>query len=305
MRNMFRVMGMVTVVLSWLAVTGCQGGNNAGKQQAVGDSVGVQDSSAAGDEQAKPKQRRVQGPNWLREVEDSLVFTVGDVRFKMVGVKANTSFIMGVGYEEYEDYNSAHEVWLCNYYIGETEVTQALWKAVMGSEPEFNGGWKDAYGKGDQYPVYRVSYDEVVTFILKLRKITGELFRLPTEAEWEFAALGGRKSHGYRYSGSDRLRDVAWCSGSSSHPVAQRKPNELGLYDMTGNVFEWCLDWYCEYDGDEMSPIGANTGDSKVMRGGCWMNETVKSDHFLCQVTNRECRLPNEPSYCVGFRLVL
>jgi len=303
MNVMKRTVGFLrslTGVLLFFAVAGCQGGTRPDATPVV-DST-VQDAGVGSPD--KMVQTRVQGMLRDTEVEGDRSFTVGGVQFRMVGVSGGT-FVMGRGSSDFDPDDGVHRVVLSDYYIGETEVTQALWKAVMGSEPDYNGGWTDAYGKGALYPAYRVGYDEVMAFIEKLGQSTGVPFRLPTEAEWEYAALGGAKSHGYRYSGSDRIADVACCSGKKTHPVAQRKPNELGLYDMTGNVFEWCSDWYCDYDGDEVNPLGADTGRCRVMRGGCWMNETDRSAHFLCGVANRESRFPDEASYCVGFRLAL
>ena len=130
-----------------------------------------------------------------------------------------------------------------DYYMGETEVTQALWEAVMGYSPTSDGySWSSKDGLGDNYPAYYISYEDVQSFITELNSLTGENFRMPTEAEWEFAARGGNKSKGYKYSGSNTIGDVAWYSKntrSKTNAVKTKAANELGIYDMSGNVHEW------------------------------------------------------------------
>ncbi len=170
------------------------------------------------------------------------------------------------------DEKPVHSVTLSDYMIGETEVTQALWRAVMGSNP--------SYYKGDYLPVERVSWEDCQEFISKLNSLTRQRFRLPTEAEWEYAARGGSKSRGYKYSGSDNLGDVAWYyenSGDKTHSVKTKDSNELGLYDMSGNVWEWCEDFYDEnaYSShSSTNPKGPSSGSWRVYRGGCygWIN---------------------------------
>ena len=236
-----------------------------------------------------------------------MTFNVGGVGFKMVRVEGGT-FTMGCTSEQGNDCDSdekpAHSVTLSNYYMGETEVTQALWKAVMGEEPTNNGGWTSEYGRGDSYPAYRVSYADVQEFIHKLNAATGWTFRLPTEAEWEYAARGGSKSRGYKYSGSNSIGDVAWYygnSGGQTHPVKGKRANELELYDMSGNVREWCSDWYGSYgSGSQTNPQGPSTGTHRVYRGGGW-------DHYAeyCRVSNRDRNSPTNCYDFLGFRLVL
>ena len=191
-----------------------------------------------------------------------------------------------------------HEVTLSSYHIGETEVTQALWQAVMGNNPsEFKG-------KGN--PVENVSWDDCQEFVRKLNSLTGQTFRLPTEAEWEFAARGGKNSQHFKYSGSNNLGSVAWYDGNSgnkTHPVKSKDPNELGIYDMSGNVWEWCEDWYngnYYSNSPAANPEGPNSGPGRVDRGGGWYY-----DAWCCRSSDRR---RNSPTYCdndLGLRLAL
>ncbi len=200
-----------------------------------------------------------------------LSFTVGRVTFKMIKVEHGT-FTMGATPEMEDPYDTekpAHEVTISkDYYLGETEVTQALWTAVMGDN-------LSDY-KGDNNPVDSVSWNDCQEFIKKLNQMTGKSFRLPTEAEWEFAARGGNKSKHTQYAGSNNLDEVAWYidnSGKETHPVVQKKPNELGMYDMSGNVLEWCNDWFGDnYYSTTPStdPQGPTSGSNRVLRGGSW-----------------------------------
>ena len=192
----------------------------------------------------------------------------------MIKVHGGT-FQMGATSEQTgadDDEKPVHSVTLSNYYIGETEVTQELWMAVMGTKP--------SHFTGDvQRPVEQVSWDDCQTFISKLNALTGENFRLPTEAQWEFAARGGNKSRGYLYSGSTWLDKVAWygeISGGKTHAVKTKSPNELGLYDMSGNVWEWCHDWYGGYSSAAVTnPTGPASGANRVYRGGSWFSNAT------------------------------
>ena len=233
--------------------------------------------------------------------------TVKGVSFKMIRVQGGT-FTMGAtseqGSDAYDWEKPAHKVTLSTYYIGETEVTQELWKAVMGSNP--------SYFKGDNLPVEKVSWDDCQEFIRRLNQLTGKKFRLPTEAEREFAARGGTKSAGYKYSGSNDINAVAWYTvnaydkGKSSpdygtHVVKTKKPNELGIYDMSGNVLEWCSDWYGDYTGaTQTNPQGASSGSSRVLRGGCWCSHAR-----FCRSSYRNYSGPDYRSDYLGLRLVL
>ena len=197
-----------------------------------------------------------------------LRFVVEGVSFDMVEVRGGT-FRMGATSEQGSDAESdekpVHSVTLSSYYIGKTEVTQELWQAVMGnttSDTIYN------------MPIVGVSWYDCQEFISQLNALTGLNFRLPTEAEWEFACRGGNNSRGYKYSGSNYIDNVAWYWGNSdeeAHPVATKSPNELGIYDMSGNVWEWCADWYGDYSsGAQTNPRGPLSGLLRVIRGGCW-----------------------------------
>ena len=211
------------------------------------------------------------GNNTLSRQIFSKTYTANGVSFDMMMVKAGT-FTMGATSEMEDpasDEKPTHQVTLTNdYYIGKTEVTQALWKAVMGNNP--------SHFKGDNLPVECVSWGDCQKFISKLNSLTGQNFRLPTEAEWEFAARGGNNSNHYQYSGSNELGDVAWYDGNDggkTHVVATKLPNELGIYDMSGNVWEWCSDWHGNYSSSsQTNPTGpgSNSGRFRVSRGGGW-----------------------------------
>lgn len=234
-------------------------------------------------------------------------FTVNGVSFVMIPVEGGT-FTMGATPEQGSDASSkekpVHQVTLTSYSIGQTEVTQDLWFAVMGANPSyFNGG---------QLPVERVSWEDCQTFIAILNEMTDQSFRLPSEAEWEFAARGGNDSQGYKYSGSNDLASVAWYSYNDSwdvrgtgyygpHAVSTRSPNELMLYDMSGNVHEWCQDWYGDYtNGDQIDPIGPLSGTTRVYRGGNWY-----FDDWFCRVSFRNGLSPTSSNFGIGLRLAL
>ncbi len=241
-------------------------------------------------------------------LEGDQTFTVNGVSFKMVEVEGGT-FTMGAtaeqGSDAYDREKPAHEVTLSDYHIGQTEVTQELWQAVMGSNPSsFTGDL--------QRPVECVSWNDCQTFISKLNQMTGKNFRLPTEAEWEYAARGGNRSQGYKYAGSDNIDDVAWYWGNSgalgssdpeygTHPVATKSPNELGLYDMSGNVFEWCQDWWGSYSSSaQTNPTGPASGSSRVFRGGSWSYYAGR-----CRVSFRVLNTPSGTRGSLGLRLAL
>ena len=235
---------------------------------------------------AKPAPRRNSSTTGLSAELNKLINN-------MVYVSGGT-FIMGG--DDSSDQMPTHSVTLSSYYICKYEVTQALWRAVMGSNP--------SNFKGNNLPVENVSWYDCQTFIKRLNSYTGRDFRLPTEAEWEFASRGGNYSRHYKYSGSNNLDDVAWYIDNSNkrpHPVGTKQPNELGLYDMSGNVGEWCSDWDGSYSSySQTNPTGPNSGSFRVHRGGFW------------RYNARYCRTPERnsktPDYCVnylGLRLVL
>ena len=185
-------------------------------------------------------------------------FTANGVQFTMIRVEGNGS----------------------PYYIGETEVTQALWQAVMGSNPSFTSG--------NNRPVEQVSWNDCQTFISKLNSLTGKIFRLPDDDEWKYAAKGGNKTHNYKYSGSNNIGEVAWYNDNSdgrSHNVMTKAPNELGIYDMTGNVWEW---------------TSTTAGSFRVFRGGSWFSSAL-----FCTVTNRNSNAPTYRYNHLGLRLAL
>lgn len=220
------------------------------------------------------------------DAPQELIITVGDVSFTMKKVVGGT-FLMGATPEQGRDEkNPPHNVKVDSYYIGETEVTQALWIAVIGYNPS---RWK-----GNDLPVEEVSWFDCQPFIRKLNQMTGKNFRLPTEAEWEYAARGGRESLGYRYAGSNYIETIAWYhnnSGIKTHPVKGKLPNELGLYDMSGNVYEWCQDKYDAGPGYVGEP-------ERILRGGSWQNAENG-----CLVSKRAHSLPGYGN--IGFRLAL
>ena len=235
-------------------------------------------------------------------------FTVNGVTFVMMLVKAGT-FTMGATPEQEnpnDDESPAHQVTLTNdYYLGQTEVTQQLWQAVLGPIPPFFEG--DNL-QGDSLPMIQVSWDECQNFISRLNDLTGRQFRLPTEAEWEFAARGGNNNRGYQYAGSNNPNDVAWYYNNSynnsdirPHPVMTKSPNELGFYDMSGNVDEWCQDGYGPYRNvSQTNPTGAMQFSERVMRGGNWYSNANK-----CRVACRNSHPPYASNFYIGFRLAL
>ena len=233
-----------------------------------------------------------------------VTYTVAGVSFAMVPIEGGT-FTMGATAEQGNDAEHiekpAHQVTLSNYSIGQTEVTQELWLAVMGSNP--------SNFKGNNMPVEQVSWNDCLAFIARLNQLTGKSFRLPTEAEWEYAARGGNRSKGYKYAGSNSLDDVAWYKDNSmaldpyycgTYTVATKAPNELGLYDMSGNVYEWCSDfWGTYFSHAQTNPIGG-AGTERILRGGCY------SVHdWYHRVSSRRYGPDSAAEKWIGLRLAL
>ncbi len=250
---------------------------------------------------------------------DKMVYVEGGTFW--MGAQNDNSSQPNYDSEAYDNESPVHAVTLSSYYIGKYEVTQALWEYVMNYSGKVadgstmtavsNGPWLDyapsfIYGLGDNYPAYYVSYNDIVDYFLpRLNKITGKSYRLPTEAEWEYAARGGQKdpytrtqgasSIYYKYAGSNDIDNVAWYWGNSSsksHPVGKKFPNALELYDMTGNVWEWCSDWY------GTNPTGPTLGSYRVIRGGSWNCLAVD-----CRVSSRYYAAPSGNGDKLGFRL--
>jgi len=223
---------------------------------------------------------------------DDLVISANGVSFTVKPVEGGTFTMVDT------DGNFFPAVTLNDYYLGETEVTQALWKAVMGKVPTYQGGWNTDVGLGDLYPAYKVSWNDIKTFIVQLNGMTGKNFRLPTEAEWEYAARGGKKTNNYIFAGSNHVDKVAWYNQNSdkkAHEVKIKQPNELGLYDMSGNLWEWCSDVYVEAG----VPTAAK-GEMRVLRGGGWNRNADR-----CKVNYRGSGGPDFRGSSHGFRLAL
>jgi formylglycine-generating enzyme required for sulfatase activity len=235
----------------------------------------------------------------------------------MIPVKGGT-FTMGCTPEQGDecdgDEKSVRSVTVGDFSIGKYEVTQRLWKQIMGNSP--------SNFKGDDLPVETVSWNDVQNFIEELNERTGKKYRLPTEAEWEYAARGGNKSKKYKYSGSSDIKEVAWYYENSgdavldeknwdvdklksnknrTHPVGTKSANELGIYDMSGNVWEWVSDWYGDYtSGAQTNPTGPSSGSRRVIRGGSWSGVAGN-----CRVSIRNYGYPGYRFDFLGFRLVL
>lgn len=208
-----------------------------------------------------PKPEIIKKPNFLA-FEPPIIFVNGG------------TFQMGSNNKKDQGASPAHQVKLSDFYIGRYEVTQSEWVAVMGENPSY-------FNECSNCPVERVSWEDTQVYLEKLNKLTGKKYRLPTEAEWEFAARGGNQGSNYDYAGGRELGSVAWIKDNSeekTHEIGQKKANDLGLYDMTGNVYEWCSDWYADYTSEKQeNPRGPSTGTYKVLRGGCYITENLNS----------------------------
>lgn len=238
------------------------------------------------------------------------VETALGLNMKMVYVEGGT-FVMGAEADDKDAYDNEkppHMVTLNSYHIAQFEVTQSQWQKVMGTTIQQQNklsDYKGLYGVGDDYPMYHINHAEAKAFCERLSALTGKIYKLPTEAQWEFAARGGANNRTYRYSGGSSIDDVAWHIGSggekSHHVVGEKHPNGLGLYDMNGNVWEWCEDWYGVYEAaPQIEPRGAAKGEQKVFRGGSWYD--VEKN---CTVTFRSAENPAKRMNNVGFRVVM
>ncbi|MBD5397843.1 formylglycine-generating enzyme family protein [bacterium] len=238
------------------------------------------------------------------KLQEDYTETTFGINMEMVYVKGG-EFIMGMTPEQEWDYPDSiikkyiRKTKLDSYHIGKYEVTQAQWKAVMESdaEPTYSSG------KGDDYPVYYVSWNEAQEFCKKLSEQTGKKYVLPTEAMWEYAARGGVHETKTQFAGSNDIAEVAWYNGNSNHtahPVGKKKANALGIYDMSGNVWEWCSDWWTfGYDkADDYNPQSSIDTKTRVHRGGCWFDDTVN-----CRVSDRRGYTSSSRSFELGFRV--
>ncbi|MBQ5855971.1 MAG: SUMF1/EgtB/PvdO family nonheme iron enzyme [Bacteroidales bacterium] len=253
--------------------------------------------------------------NWTGDLNKKGQDAVRDMISNMVKVEAGT-FYMGaqkdsVIYNNYDENatnleSPVHEVTVSEFHINKYEVTQSLWEAIMGKHNDKNDEfdqWEDRFGKGDNYPAYRISFKDVETFIGKLNESTGLNFALPTEAQWEYAARGGANTNYTLYAGGDNVLEYAWIDQNSDKcsEIGKKTPNTLGLYDMSGNVWEMCQDWYYDYTADAVeNPIGEAYTGYHVYRGGSW-NTNAQS----ARVTARSKQGIHYRDYNTGFRLVL
>ena len=244
----------------------------------------------------------------IEQLLEDMVYVEGGTF--LMGAQDSDSNGLNYDSEIWIDESPVHEVTLDSYYIGKYEVTQGLWKRVMGTNPSYFTG-------NDNLPVEQVSWDDCQAFITKLNEMTGKNFRLPTEAEWEYAARGGQQDEYtrtmgqsgtyYKYAGSNDIDEVAWYydiySDSKTHPVGTKAPNALGLYDMLGNVWEWCSDWYnVDYysNSPQSNPEGPATGNYRAFRGGSWFRGAD-----FCRVSCRDNRTSDDGHSSLGLRLVL
>ncbi len=236
-------------------------------------------------------------------------FSQGNLNIQMIYVKGGY-FFRGCddrkySSEEFDNEKPVHRVNVTSFNMGKYEITQGQWRTLMGILPEAYTGSDYVNKDCDKCPVVKVNYDEVQEFIKRLNaKYPGKNYRLPTELEWEYAARGGQYSGKYTYPGSNKLNTVAWYGrpNGATHPVGEKQPNELGIYDMAGNVMEWCSDWYdADYYKttlDAVDPKGPPTGDKKVLRGGSYYG-----DDATCRSTYRSRFLPKTRQWNIGFRL--
>lgn len=244
----------------------------------------------------RPMQTDTQLPaRFIQELPDG-------TSFEMILVEGGEFMMGGSDEAAFDQENPIHPVRLSSYYLATFPIVQAIWKSVMNDNP--------SRFKGENHPVEKVSWDDTQTFVKRLKEKTGKSYRLPTEAEWEFAARGGTQTENYLYAGSDKLKEVGWYvenAGNGTRPVGMLLPNELGLHDMSGNVLEWCEDWYsgnyyqaCLDRGLIENPSGPIEGSNRVLRGGRW-SYGARS----CRVSFRYSDGSDWRINGVGFRLAL
>jgi formylglycine-generating enzyme required for sulfatase activity len=275
----------------------------------IGENITLgQNAFGRGFEQSYQNNRRMaktytyNGKTWMTEEDKAIVSSIEVVFVNgkkfMMGCTPGQGLGNCVGNHE----EAPHFVTVGNFFITKYEITQGLWRAIMGNNPSHDKG-------DDRLPVANVSWNDVQEFIRTLNTVTNKKYRLPTEAEWEYAARGGK---GYKHSGSNNIDNVAWYgsnSGNRTHPVGGKQPNELGVYDMSGNVWEWVNDWYgdryydehpSKYDNPWINPTGPTSGSVRVMRGGSFLDNPNNS-----RVSSRFYNVPSNRNRNVGFRLAL
>ncbi len=244
-------------------------------------------------------------------VDQDFTETAWEMNIKMIWVEGG-EFMMGCTSEQSDcedDEKNVRRVTVDGFYISMLEITQSQWEKVMGTSiyqqrDKANNSWS-IHGVGPDYPMYYVSWDEAMDFCRLLSSKTGKTYTLPTEAQWEYAARGGKMADGTKYAGSNMIDAVAWYkdnSGSTTHPCGTKRANVLGIYDMTGSVWEWCKDWYSEiYAGyDANNPTGPSSGSEHVTRGGGWNSNALR-----CRVTARNLNASGKRYDSLGFRVVL
>ncbi len=237
-------------------------------------------------------------------------YSQDEMNIQMVFVKGGNFFMGSDDHhfldDEYNNERPLHRVNVSSYYIGKFEVTLGQWRNVMGIKPPAYTGVDYGNKDCDNCPVVKVSWEDAQEFIKRLNTKTGKHYRLPTETEWEYAAKGGKYAKDYKYSGSDKITDVGWYGkpNGSTHPVGKKSPNNLSIYDMTGNAMEWCQDWYGEdyYKKtiDEINPKGPEKGEKRILRGGSYFDDDV-----VCRNVYRSRLLPTTRQWNIGFRLAM
>jgi sulfatase modifying factor 1 len=241
----------------------------------------------------------------------SLTGMCQEPNFQMIYVKGGQFFMGGDDQryrgEDYANERPVHRISISGFYIGKYEVTQSQWRAIMGINPPAYTGSRYGNKDCDNCPVVKVTWEDVQEFIRRMNmKYPGKRYRMPTEAEWEYASRGGKYSKNYKYSGGDKLSEVGWYGhrNGTTSPVGKKLPNELSIYDMSGNVLEWCSDWFGDeyYKGavDMIDPKGPDNGELKVLRGGSY-----SEDADVCRNVHRTRMIPSTSHWDIGFRLAM